>query len=291
MTEYLITVFTPTYNRAHLLTRVYECLCNQTFKDFEWVIVDDGSSDDTEDLPFIKGKSDVSIRYIKQKNGGKHRAINRGVKEAKGELFFILDSDDWLPVDSLQTVTDEYEKIKDNPSFCGICGYMAHSDGKIIGHGCNLKEFVASSIEMRYKFQIKGDMMEVFRTDVLKEYPFPEIENERFCPEQLLWFRIAQKYKLFVFSNVIYIRDYLDGGLTDRIVKIRMNSPIASMMTYQEMTTYKDIPMVVKFKAAINYYRFRMCLNDSNSCLIPKISFWYGLFAPIGYLIHIRDIK
>lgn len=287
----LITVFTPTYNRAHLLFRVYESLCRQTYKDFEWLIVDDGSTDGTENLPFLNDTSKVNIRYIKQTNGGKHRAINRGVKEARGELFFILDSDDMISADSLETVKSEYETIHGDLSFCGICGYMAHSDGNIIGRGCGLERFVATSIEMRYKYHVCGDMMEVFRTDVLREFRFPEIDIEKFCPEQLVWFRIAQKYKLSVFSKVIYIRDYLDGGLTDRIVKIRMNSPIASMMTYQEMTTYVGVPLKEKIKAAINYYRFRFCWNGTNDEMIPKINFKYSVLAPLGYIMHLMDIR
>lgn len=287
----LITVFTPTYNRGHLLSRVYDSLCNQTYRNFEWVIVDDGSTDGTEKLPFVNGCSDswIEVRYYKQNNGGKHRAINRGVKEARGELFFILDSDDVIPADSLEIVKSEFEKIQGDLSFCGVCGYMAHSDGSIIGHGCRLDKFVATSVEMRYKFRVCGDMMEVFRTDVLREFPFPEIKAEKFCPEQLVWFRIAQKYKLSIFSKVIYIRDYLDGGLTDRIVKIRMNSPVASMMTYQEMTRYCGIPILEKVKAAVNYYRFRLCWNGNDSGIVPKLNFWFSVFAPLGFVMHLMD--
>ena len=103
-----ITVFTPTYNRAHLLPRLYKSLCAQTCKDFEWVIVDDGSVDDTKSIidGFINDNS-ITIRYFCQENGGKHRAINRGVKEAKGNLFFIADSDDTLPEKSIETVLNQ----------------------------------------------------------------------------------------------------------------------------------------------------------------------------------------
>ena len=153
----LITVFTPTYNRAHLLERLHESLCKQTFHDFEWVIVDDGSTDGTISLfqrnnnnngnsvdshcPTFNSQFSIpnsfKIRYFYQENGGKHRAINRGVKEARGELFLILDSDDSLPPHSLETIDRYYQQIKDDTSFGGVCGYMAHHDGTVIGHGCN----------------------------------------------------------------------------------------------------------------------------------------------------------
>lgn len=258
-----ITVFTPAYNRAHLLPRAYESLKRQGYRDFEWIIVDDGSTDDTEMV--VGGwleNSEFPIRYIKKENGGKHTAINRGVEEAKGELFFILDSDDMLTDDALQIVAEEYETVRENDTFGGVCGLMRHSDGTQIGSGLPQETIDCNSIDIRYKYHVSGDLMEVFRTDVLKEFPFPEIQGERFCPEQLVWFRIAQKYKLRFFNKIIYIRDYIDGGLTDNIVRVRMNSPIASMMCYQEMTTYNAVPFLEKCKAAINYWRFRCCRNN-----------------------------
>ena len=284
----LITVFTPTYNRAHLLPRLYNSLCKQTSFDFEWVIVDDGSSDDTKDVVndnFIKNVTKFPVRYFYKKNGGKHTAINKGIKEAKGDLFLILDSDDSLPNDAIEIITKQYKEISKDNSFCGVCGYMAHHDGTVIGHGCNLELFDANSLEMRYKYNVYGDMCEVFRTSVLREFPFPEIEGERFCPEVLSWNRIATKYKLRIFKKVIYYRDYLDGGLTDGIVKIRMQSPVASMMTYSELTSY-DIPLKAKVRAAINYWRFRLCSHGGRKVAIK----WsWHLFAPFGWLMHLKD--
>lgn len=290
-----ITVFTPTYNRAHLLSRIYESLKIQTFKDFEWVIVDDGSIDNTsitiDKLQLVPDKF-FPIRYFYQENGGKHRAINRGVKEARGELFLILDSDDSLPAHALEYINKHYQQIRDDLSFGGVCGYMAHHDGTIIGHGNDAAVLDANSIDMRFRYGIQGDMCEVFRTDILKEIPFPEIPGEKFVPEALVWNRIARKYRLRIFHEVVYYRDYLDGGLTDKIVKIRMQSPIASMMTYAEMTNF-DIPFHSKVKAAVNYWRFRMCAKMLlvKTRDIPKLKWWWGWTMPLGWLMHLRDIR
>ena len=284
----MVTVFTPTYNRAAYLLKVFESLLQQTFKDFEWVIVDDGSIDDTpviiDNLQLTNDKF-FPIRYFYQENGGKHRAINRGVKEAKGELFLILDSDDMLPPNSLERIDFYYQQIKDDNSFGGVCGYMAHHDGTVIGKGCDIDVLDTNSIDLRYKYHVEGDMLEVFRTSVLKEIPFPEISNEKFVPEALVWNRIARKYKLRVFHEVVYFRDYLEGGLTDKIVKIRMNSPIASMMTYAEMTEF-NIPFFAKVKAAINYWRFRFCSDAKEK---PQIEWWWFWTAPLGWMMHLRD--
>lgn len=307
----MITVFTPAYNRAKFLPMVYESLRRQTFKDFEWVIVDDGSVDDTRSVveeflvlgfEFSGDKAQSyntqhstlntnSIRYFYQENGGKHRAINRGVKEARGELFLILDSDDTLPERSLEWINHYYQQIKDDVSFGGVCGYMAHHDGTIIGHGNDDKVLDANSIEMQYCYHIQGDMCEVFRTAVLKEIPFPDIPGERFVPEDLVLHRIAEKYKLRIFHEVIYYRDYLEGGLTDKIIKIRMDSPVSSVACYGELNK-RNIPFIFRTKAAINYYRFYFCLPKSKGQIkyekISKVWLWA---KPLGWLMHINDLR
>ena len=285
----MITVLTPTYNRASLLINLYQSLIKQDFGDFEWVIVDDGSVDATTDIvdQFIQERQ-IVITYIKQANGGKHRALNRGVKEAKGELVLIVDSDDSLPINSLSIIYSHYLDIKDNSSIGGVCGLMAHHDGTIIGERKICSSMNLSSMEMRYKYGFVGDVCEVFKTEILREFPFPEIENEKFCPEALVWNRIATKYKLHYFNEVIYYRDYLDDGLTSKIVRIRMNSPIASMICYAELNQL-DIPFKDKFKAAINYWRFRLCYSGSSS--YPSLSGLWNAVAPLGWLMHLNDIR
>ncbi len=255
----MITVFTPTYNRNELLPTIYECLEKQTFKDFEWVIVDDGS-DLSPTLPFREGAS-FPIRLFSQVNQGKHVAINHGVREAKGELFLMLDSDDELPADALQNIWEVYETIQENKGFCGVCGMMAHRNGEIISNSQftihNSQFLDTDEISLRYKYGFNGDLCEVFRTEVLREFPFPEIPGEKFCPEVLVWYRIARKYKLRVFDKVIYYRDYLEGGLTSKITRIRKESPKATDMTYSEMM-HLDIPFKFRLRAFINLWRFRI---------------------------------
>ena len=285
----MITILTPAYNRGHLLGKLYQSLVKQDFEDFEWVIVDDGSSDSTTDIvdKFIQDKK-IIISYIKQSNGGKHRALNRGVIESKGELILIVDSDDSLPKNSLSVINRYYLEIKDNPLIGGVCGLMAHHDGTIIGERKICSSMNLSSIEMRYKYGFVGDVCEVFKTEILREFPFPEIENEKFCPEALVWNRIATKYKLHYFNEVIYYRDYLDGGLTSKIVRIRMNSPIASMICYAELNQL-DIPFKDKVKAAVNYWRFRLCYSGSRS--YPSLPGLWNAMAPLGWLMHLNDIR
>ena len=292
----LLTIFTPTYNRAHLLGRVYESLQRQSCRDFEWVIVDDGSTDNTEAVvnEFI-AEAGFAIRYFKQPNGGKHRAVNRGVREARGEAFFIVDSDDSVSPNGLAIIAEEYRGIRHDSAFGGVSGCMASHKGVAITPNfpssrpdVENENFVdCNALEIRYKYNVKGDLAEVFRTSALREFPFPELEDEKFSPEALVWNRIAQKYKLRYFDRIIYHRDYLPDGLTKRIVRIRMDSPMASTTHYCELNGY-DVPLAQKLKAAINYWRFWFCLSDKPKALqLPRR--WY--FAkPLGWLMHLRDI-
>ena len=290
----LISILTPTYNRGKLLLPLYESLKNLTFEDFEWLIVDDGSEDDTEQyaLSWIAHNiqnAEFPIRYIKKSNGGKHTAINRGVREANGELILILDSDDTLPADSLATIAQYYEQCKGYKDCAGVCGLMAHHDGQLIGTGFPKEPMYESALQFRYaeKGNVTGDLLEVYKTSVMREFPFPEIENEKFCPESLVWNRIANKYKLFCFNKVIYYRDYLEVGLTSKIVRIRMNSPIASTMTYAEMLAY-DISLKWKIRSAINYWRFKYCIKNK-SLKAPTVKWYWRLFQLVGLLIHLKD--
>jgi|LAHS01.1.fsa_nt_gb glycosyltransferase involved in cell wall biosynthesis len=175
-----ITVFTPTFNRGRLLFRVLDSLKAQSFKNFEWLIVDDGSNDDTPSImeSIINDNKDLSIRYYKKNNGGKHTAINYGVNLARGELFFILDSDDLLPEDSLEVVVTKYAAIRHNEVFAGVGGLDCYVDNRPVSIGMNMDEIDCSVIELRNEYHVKGDMKEVFRTSIMKGFPFPEIPRE-----------------------------------------------------------------------------------------------------------------
>lgn len=288
----LVTVFTSSYNRANFLREIFESLCRQTFKDFEWIVVDDGSTDNTKDVmdKIIAGCDTFPIRYIYKENGGKHTAINLGTKLAKGELFFIVDSDDTLMDTALLTVADEWNKVKEEAQIGGVVGLDVNSKtGEIIGGGLPQDVIDCDAMEIRYRYHVRGDLKEVFKADVLREFPFPEIKGERFCPEQLVWFRIAQKYKLRYINKPIYEAEYQPDGITSGIVKARMESPVATCMTYAEMLDY-DIPWLHKVKAAINYWRFRCCVH-ANISQVPRIKWCWWIFRPMGYMMHIKDRK
>lgn len=284
----MITILTPTYNRAQLLERLYQSLCQQTYQDFEWIVVNDGSKDYSDEVvqSFIdEGK--ISINYVKQENGGKHRAVNRGVKEAKGELIFIADSDDCLLPNSIETVEEMYQDIANDHSFAGVCGLDVYANGTVIGGGLPQEVIDCNAIDIRMIHHVRGDLKEVFKTDVLLDIPFPEIEGERFCPEVVVWNRIAKRYKLRYFNKPIYMVEYQPEGITSNITKARMKSPIASTTCYQEMMDF-NIPLKEKIRSAINYWRFRMCGSPHKFPQLPMKWIWT---MPIGWAMHLNDLR
>lgn len=252
-----LTIFTPVYNRAYIIKNLYESLLKQTCKNFEWLIVDDGSTDNMYELVKLWIKEDIiNIRYIRQKNGGKHRAINRGVNEAEGTLFFIVDSDDYLTDDAVEWIITTAKDIDDDDHFAGLAGIRIHKDGTKIGGGHDFGCIDANAIDIRLRHRVVGDLSEVFKTEILKKYPFPEFEGEQFCTEAIIWNRIADKYMLRYCHKGIYICEYLGDGLTAKMTNLRHKAPLASMLYYSELF-HLNIPLIQKAKAAINFWRFQ----------------------------------
>lgn len=284
----MLTIITPTFNRADTLERAYNSLNTQTDKEFEWIIVDDGSTDSTEMVYNQFCTSSFSITYIKKENGGKHTAVNLGVQMAKGDFVLILDSDDSIPPTSVEVIRRYCNQIESDENFGGVAGYMAHHNGIVIGHGCERKVIDTNAIDIRFRYHLEGDMCEIYRTKVLQEFPFPEVNGERFCPEALLWNRIALHYQLRYFPEVIYYRDYLKDGLTDNIIKIRMRSPVLTCMCYSEQCKLA-IPFRFRVKSAINYWRFRLCLSGNND--MPSINWHWFWTYPVAVFLHIKDKK
>ena len=215
----LITVFTPTYNRAYIIEKLYKSLQQQTKKNFEWIIVDDNSSDNTENLidTFIRDDNDFSIKYIKQKHGGKHRAINKALKVAEGKYFFIVDSDDQLTNNAIELINQWVVEVDSDDQICGVSGERIYPTGEYIGSKAKVSrgDYVDATFLDKSKINLSGDKAEVYKTEVLKKFPFPEFEGEYFVTESLVWDAIgAAGYKIRWYNEPIYIREYLEDGLT-----------------------------------------------------------------------------
>lgn len=239
-----ITVFTPTYNRGYCLKRLFITLQEQTFKNFEWVVVDDGSTDNTENLiATFKEKAQFPIKYRKTSNGGKHRAINRGIDMAEGELLLFMDSDDWLREDALEWIdkventipTDQKDK------YAGVQGLRCHTDGKIIGSTFDGEYLDSTTIERKHH-KILGDKAECYYTHLIRKYPFPEFEGEKFATERLVWNQIAAEgKKVRYFNEGIYFCEYLEDGLTHKGNLLYANNPKQWALAIHQDYQYQDM--------------------------------------------------
>lgn len=281
-----LTIFTPTFNRGHLLERLFESLKKQSSHNFEWVIIDDGSIDQTKEIVdgFIKSNSAFPIVYFKQENQGKHIAINKGLEIANGRYFFIVDSDDYLTEEAVAIILDNISEVDDVEDSCGLVFHRMYPDGKIVGVCPDEKSLKCSLYDLKFKYGIQGDKAEIFKTSILRQFLFPKIEFEKFCPEALVMYKMSGPFSITYKNKAIYIGDYLDEGLTANIVKIRMKSPYYSTLYYNEQF-YFSPKLTNKVKSAINYYRFSFC----GKYFLKTFPMFYVLLKPVGYLMHIKD--
>lgn len=249
-----ITIITPTYNRASNLINLYETLKAQTNSCFEWLIVDDGSTDDTEQVvqEFL-AEQQVVIRYLKKENGGKHRALNAGIAMIESKLTFIVDSDDYLPDDAVETILLYYDKYKSAPNLCGYSFLRCFEDGSVNTAYFKKDEEIASYRDVRINGNIGGDKAEVFYTSILKQFPFPEYDGEKFLPEDLVWMQMSGPYQMVHINKCIYIGEYLDGGLTKTGRAMKIYSPRGMMHRSLVYLNDSGVYLKVKIKMMILY--------------------------------------
>lgn len=273
--EQLLSIVTPTYNRAKLLEETYRSLRKQTNKYFEWIIIDDGSTDDTEKIvkKFFEDINDFKIIYSKKKNGGKHTALNESHKFIHGDYVLILDSDDILTEDAVEQVFKGWNKYR-NDSNIGIITFLkGKTKEKPI---CYVKDEYSPVDLLRYKrICINGsDCCEVIRTELLKKYPFPEYEGERFMSEGILWHRVGKTHKCIYINKVIYLCEYLEGGLTKSGKPLRIRNPLGGMLN-------SELNMDKK-----NYLKLRV----KNGLLYVCYGFFAG-FTPIQILKYKKSYR
>lgn len=253
-----ITVFTPTYNRGYIIENLYRSLQKQSFTDFEWLVVDDGSSDNTEELfkKWTKEVNDFEIRYYKKDNGGKHRAINYGVSKAQGEWIFIVDSDDSITFNAMEQIYKWINSInaENIVSVSGLRGKNSKIPmGDTLGFG-NRYYIDINNLE-RDKLNLNYDMAEVYRLDILKKYPFPEYDDEKFITEGVVWDKIAHDgYKIRFFNEIIYICDYLDDGLTKQGRDIFVNNPNGYAHYIKQQIQFKNLSIKQRWLTYYNFY-------------------------------------
>lgn len=253
----LITVFTATYNRGHLIQRIYQSLLRQKEFNFEWLVIDDGSQDQTEDLfnDWTSRDNPFEIRYYKQENRGLIRTLNRGIELARGEYFAKIDSDDYVVDDYTTNISKWVASIENSTSIYAVSGVRVTPDGiPLKGKWPDIPRelgFVDATDLERAAYDLDADMCEAWRTDVLRNYPFPVWNSEKFAPEQIVFNQIAlDGYKIRWYPVAMSICEYQDDGLTKGSRKLEIQNPMGYAMMYNHKLKY-DIPFAQKLRCAM----------------------------------------
>lgn len=233
----MITVFTPTYNREKYLNNLYNSLLRQDYRDFEWLVIDDGSTDNTKAYieSLIKEKK-INIRYIYKKNGGKPSAYNYGLLNAKGDIFLCVDSDDIISDNALSIINRDFIE-KYNDSLIGFAYNRSFISDKIKIIGTEFPKDVneAYYYEIYGKLNVKGDKLMTFKTSIAKKYLFPIIKGEKFVPEALVYNRIAKKYKMGLSNEILGLSEYLEDGYSNNYFNLVKKNPKGNSLYFKEL--------------------------------------------------------
>lgn len=301
--RYQFTVLTPTYNRAHTLNRAYESLSGQDLQDFEWLIIDDGSTDNTKTLVAQwQQEADFPIRYKWQPNQHKKTAFNHGVRVAQGELIVALDSDDTLEPCALNNMARIWRDIPEveRDQYIAITGLCKTRSGDVVGNIYPYDQFDANPLDLQFKFAIKGEKFGCLSTAVMQRFPFPE-NIPGFVPESLIWRSIARAGYKTRFVNQVYRVYYDSGDSLSQQGRSHVAQHALGLWLLAHDTVVNCIPwMHYKpsefFKAAARYTRFRLHMRQQSI----KKPVGYSLrgtvaialvcgMAPVGLLLFLRD--
>ena len=215
-----ITILTPTYNRGQYLYRLYLSLLEQNTKDFTWLIVDDGSTDSTKELiENYRKENKIKIEYFYKENGGKHTAINFGIKRVTSPIVGIVDSDDWLTSKALETISKYWVIIKEKQNIAGILGLSAFKNEELIGTEFPQNNWEVSFTDIYLKHKVLGDKAVFFKTEVLRNYPFPEKQGIHFVFEATVWHEMSKKYNVLAVNDLLQYKEYTEEGITRNTYK------------------------------------------------------------------------
>lgn len=259
-----ITVFTPAYNRADLLPRLYDSLNRQTSKNFIWIVVDDGSKDNTRELveKWIAETTEYEIKYIYKENGGLHTAYNTAIANLETELSVCIDSDDYMPDYAIEEIT-KFWKEHGSDKYAGIVAPDSFENGEIIGDPLPNQKSVNLIDLLTGKYNINnGDRKNVVRSDLYKKVaPMPVLNNEKNFNPHYMHLQISLEYDFLVYNRSLCVVEYQPEGMTNSIVKQYYSSPNSFAQIRRLYLSFKDTSFKFKLKHSMHYV---------SSCLLAK---------------------
>lgn len=283
----VLTVFTPTYNRAYCLHQCYESLVMQTCKDFIWMIIDDGSTDDTKNL-VDKWKKDnlIDIEYIWQENQGMHGAHNTAYASIKTELNVCIDSDDYMPIDAVEKIISLW-KTHGSKNVSGIIGLDANVEGKIIGSNLPSNLKTATLFDLYYRHGVSGDKKLVYRTDLTKHFPYPVFENEKYVGLAYKYYKLDQRYEMLLLNEVLCCVEYLPDGSSLNMLQQYRKNPKGFAFYRKELMKLPFASKKFKYRQAIHLVSSSLLSKDINFIKEAPNKFLTTLAVPIGVLLFL----
>jgi glycosyltransferase involved in cell wall biosynthesis len=292
-----LTIFTATYNRAHLLPRLFKSLKRQGCFDFEWLVIDDGSVDKTTDLfeDFLKEELPFSIRFYTQENQGLIRTLNSGISLAKGCYLIKMDSDDYVMDDFVENICRWIDEIDSNKKIYAVGGLRVTAQGMPLKGKWPIipKEgYVDASDIERKQYNLDADMTEAWRLEVLRRYPFPVWPTEKFAPEQIVTHQIAiEGYKIRWRAVPLTICEYQEGGLTLGASTLEKKNPMGYAMMYEQQLDRPDFSFQKKICSAMNMFALTMIGRTPSYYFKNKHKVIKLLAFIPGVLLFFRRIK
>lgn len=282
----MLSIITPTYNRCDLLERLYENLIIQTSKNFEWIIVDDGSTDNTNKV--VKhwiNQNKVNIKYIYQENRGKYIAHNTGVKNSNGELCLCIDSDDYPTIDCVETIL-RYWELNKKEKYAGIIALKSYSNQQIIGGNIpnSLKE--TTLFELSEKYKLRGDRTLIYRSDILKEHLFPEISGVKFITECVIYDEIDKKNKLLVLNKNLCICEYQENGYSNNFLSLMFKNPVGFNIYYMQRIDMA-LNIIKRIEYAAKYNAFKWMSKSNNYKYRGKHKIVVKASLPLSILFYL----
>lgn len=287
----LITIFTPTFNRAYTLHKCYESLKMQTCKDFKWLIIDDGSTDNTKEIveSWIN-ENKVDITYHYQQNQGMHGAHNTAYQLIDTELNICIDSDDYMPKDATKKILKFWEKNKAD-NLAGIIALDAEENGKIIGD--KLPEYLdkVKLFDLHYKYSIRGDKKLVYRTELTKKYPYPVFEGEKYVSLSYKYTKLDEWYDLAIMNEVLCIVEYMEDGSSKNMLKQYRKNPNGFAFLRIHNLKNPRASLKFKFKECIHYVSSSILAGNKRFLKETPCKILTLLAIPMGVLLYFYILK
>lgn len=289
----LLTIFTPTYNRKDKLIRLYNSLCNQTNKGFKWLIIDDGSTDETKELIdlFIE-ESNILIEYYFQNNSGKMKAHNKAVKICDTPLFLCVDSDDYLIKNAVDIILKVMSKKRmDDKKIIGMLAYKT-SEREMLVEDKNIGVETLNQVTLQelYKNKYSGETTLVFKTEVIKKYPFVIYEGEKFIQEKTVYDLLDKVGKYIFLPENLTIFEYQKDGYTNNIRNIMVNNPKGAFHYFNEAIK-SEKSKLRNFKNIVNAVAYGFLANYKWKAIFKEYRLYKAILAPIAFYIYLKKKK